>query len=717
MLAKFMSEIRRRRVLNVVTPYLLAAWLIIQIVVTVTPALRLAPWVQSAVVMLAIVGFPIACYLAWFFDFTSDGIKRTPGLRDGAVLRPLGPVHWAGLAATMVFALAGGYAGFKALDGNRTNGAPRVAAPDNKSVAVLPFDDLSPSQDLGYLAQGLAEEITVALGKLGNMRISAPSSSFRAAEEGSAITEIAARLGVGAVLTGSVRRSGDQLRVTAALISAGDGLTIWTDAFSRTFDDLVAVEEQIARSILNTMLDRFLADEDEALLDRPKASDAHDFYLRGRAAMRVRTTESLKEARTFFEQTITADPEYAPGYAGLAATLLLLSEGERNYGTLDRDLAADLAARNVDKALERKPDLAEAHAVKGRVAAFRGDADAALKSYDAAIALNSSYADAYLWRSNLLLSEQRLTEASESLDEAYALDPLSPVVLYNKGFHLALRGEFDEARTYYNALLDLEPASPLGYRGLADAARRQGDIAESARTWKRALEASPDSIQYKDNLVSALLTLEMADAARPFAGRDFETNLQLIEGHTEIALGELQNAYRASADDPWVAFEAGWYELLYGEEENAFDPLIAADEGLANAAKFDMPYCSPAIEAAYVYQVRGDAPQASLRIEECSRRREAQIAEGARSTELDYLGARLAMLSGDAESAGRLLRQAFDGGWREPWSKADPLLVSRSGTAPAPIAAVLRDIDADLQRQREGLEEEALAWRNDRQGP
>ncbi len=710
MLARLMAEIRHRRVLNVVTPYLIGAWLIIQIAVAVGPALSLPSWVASFVVITAIVGFPVVLYFAWFFDWTGEGFKRTPGLIEGAAAKPIRAFHWIGLGVTVLFAVAAGYVSIGVI----TAGADRreqemlAAAPTDKSVAVLPFDDLSPSQDLGYLAQGLAEEITVALGKIGNMRVSAPNSAFKAAELGSTANEIGKRLGVAAILQGSVRIAGDQLRVTASLISASDGLTIWTDAFSRSTEQLVLVEEQIARSILAIMLDRFLNDEDEALLGRPPASDAHDLYLRGRQAMRLRTTESLKQARAFFEQSIAADGEYAPGYAGLAAVMLLLADGTENYGTLDTKIATELAKTNVEKALLRDPGLAEAHAVDGRIASMRGDKDKAIAAFDRAIEINPSYADAYLWRSNLLSNEMRYAEANASLDQAFRLDPLSPVVLFNKGFHKALEGKLSDARGYYNAILDLEPDSPLGFRGLADAARREGDLGESARIWKKAVERSPESTQYRDNLVGALITLGLPDVAAPFASAYDKVNLMLARGETEEALGALRFDYAASPDDPWMAFEAGWYELLYGEEERAFDALIKADKGLEEAERFAMPYCSPAIEAAYAFARRGDNGQAKIRIDGCAERLAAERAGGAASTELDYLGARIFALKGAGAKAAAELKRAYDGGWREPWTARDPLLQA-AREAPA-YADVISRIENDLSRQRETLLSDAAQW-------
>lgn len=708
MFNRLLSEIRRRRVLAVVTPYLIAAWLIMQIVSVVTPALGLPHWAQTLVVIAVIVGLPIVLYFAWFFDLTAEGIKRTPSRKDGDAIKPLKLIHWAGLAVTVLFAAAGGYVSFGVITGKNEEKPQVAAAPSDKSVAVLPFDDLSPAQDLGYLAQGLAEEITVALGKIGNMRISAPNSAFRAAASDESLIDIGRRLGVAVILKGSVRTAGDQLRVTAQLISASDGLTIWTDAFSRARNDIVMVEEQIARSILGVMLDRFLTDEDDALLERPKAGEAHELYLRGREAMRLRTTESLKAARTYFEQTIAADEEYAAGYAGLALTMLLLAEGEANFGVMDADIAAQLAATNVEKALMRDPNLAEAHAVKGGVAALKGDRAGAIESFDRAIAINPSYADAHMWRANALVGERRYDLAEASLDEAFKLDPLSPAVLYNKGFLRARAGDLRQARSFYNAILDLDDTSPLGYRGLADAARREGNLAESAKVWKRAVDMSPASVQYKDNLVGALLTLEMPEAAAPFAADYFSVNLKLAAGDVEGGLEEVRFNYAASPQDPYMAFEAGWYELLYGDMDNAAEALIAADEALPDSERFAMPYCSPAIEAAYAYRARGDESAAQERIARCAALLAEERASGQASTELDYLAARIAALSGDAAAAAAHLSDAYRGGWREPWTARDPLM-RMAGNAES-MEATIEQIAADLARQRAELAPQIAGW-------
>ncbi len=704
-----MSEIRRRRVLAVVTPYLIAVWLVMQVVSVITPALGLPFWAQTLTVVASIVGLPIVFYFAWFFDWTPEGVQRTPGLKDGDEIKPLKAGHWAGLAVTVVFALAGGFVSFGVISGNNAVKGDLAAAPSDKSVAVLPFDDLSPAQDLGYLAQGLAEEITVALGKVGNIRISAPNSAFRAAASDESLTEIGRRLGVAAILKGSVRTAGDQLRVTAQLISANDGLTIWTDAFSRARADAVMVEEQIARSILGVMLDRFLTDEDDALLDRPKAGEAHELYLRGREAMRLRTTESLKSARSYFEQTIAADEEYAPGYAGLALTMLLLAEGEDNYGNMDPGIAAQLASSNVEKALLRDPNLAEAHAVKGGVAALKGDRTAAIAAFDRAIDINPSYADAYMWRANAYLKERSYDSAEASLDDAFKLDPLSPAILFNKGFLRARAGDLKEARNYYNAILDLEENSPLGFRGLADVARRDGDLAESAKVWKRAVESSPASTQYKDNLVGALLTLEMPEAAAPFAEDYFSVNLKLAAGEIEAGLEEVRFNYAASPDDAYMAFEAGWYELLYGDEEAAAADLIAADAALPEDERFAMPYCSPAIEAAYAFRMRGDQEAAQTRIDRCAALLAEERESGVSSTELDYLAARIDALSGDGAAAAARLADAYQGGWREPWTSRDPLI--KAAGESAALQASFAKIEADLARQRAELAPVVADWR------
>lgn len=709
MLRRFMSEIRRRRVLAVLTPYLIVAWLIMQVAAVTAPALGLPHWTQTMVVVLAIVGMPVAAYFAWFFDWTESGLRRTPGLKDGDEIRPLKAGHWAGLILTTLFALAGGYVSFNVISGGKDVSEQLALAPSDKSVAVLPFDDLSPAQDLGYLAKGLAEEITVALGKIGNIRISAPNSAFRAASSDESIIEVGRKLGVAAILTGSVRTAGDQLRVTAQLVSAKDGLTIWTDAFSRARNDIVMVEEQIARSILGVMLDRFLNEEDEALLGRPKAGEAHELYLRGREAMRLRTTESLKVARTYFEQTIAADEEYAPGYAGLALALLLLAEGESNYGVMDADIAAQLATSNVEKALLRDPGLAEAHAVKGGVAALKGDRLAAIDAFNRAIDINPSYADAYMWRANAYLKERRYDLAEESLDEAFRLDPLSPIILYNKGILRAHAGDLKTARGYYDAILDLESGSPLGFRGLADAARRAGDLAESAKIWKRAVDATPASVQYRDNLVGALLTLEMPDAAAPFAEDYFSVNLKLAGGDIEEGLNEARFNYAAAPKDPYAAFEAGWYELLYGDPDKAAADLIAADTALSDEERFAMPYCSPAIEAAYAYMRSGDSSSAKARIDKCAALLREERESGVAATELEYLDARIAALSGDANAAAIHLERAYADGWREPWTARDPLV--RSAGSPERLESVFAQIDNDLARQRAELAPIAAAWK------
>ncbi|GEQ98255.1 hypothetical protein JCM17844_18920 [Iodidimonas gelatinilytica] len=709
MAARLLSEIRRRRVLRLMAPYAVIAWLVIQITATIGPALAMPHWVSSLVVILSIAGFPVVLYVAWFFDITPQGLVRTPKLDETHPVHKLGMARWLGFGATVTLALAASYIAVGLMiDGQNRDGTRRLAAlPEDKSIAVLPFDDLSPAQDLGYLAQGIAEEVTVALGKLGGIRIAAPQSAFRAAISGADNRAIGKQLGVAAILQGSVRTSGDRLRVTAALVNAADGLTIWTDAFSRTLTDVMTVEEQIARTILGIMLDRFL-DDDNDLLGKPVAGDSYDLYLRGRAAMRKRTVDSLREARTFFDQAISADGENAAAYTGLAATILLLGEGSENFGTLDPAIAATIARNNVDKTLMRDPNMAEAHAVLGRIEDMEGNAPAALDAYAKAIALNPSYADAYLWQSLLLARQSRHKEAMDSLETAFSLDPLSPVVLYNIGFQKGLRGHPQEARKHFNALLELSPGSPLGLRGLADIARREGNLAESAQFWKQALAASPDSTQYRESLTATLLSLGMPDMAGLYASQDFRINLMLARGQFKEALAELDFAVEANPDDSYVALEAGWYALLYGVQEQAADFLLTADSALPDEERFYMPYCSPAIEAAYIYQERGAQDEAQSRLQHCTELLFEERKYGLVSAELDYLSARINALEGRNDEAISALNTAYDHGWREDWTPRDPLLFSLRDMSG--YQDIMDKITADLGRQRQILTPIAANW-------
>jgi TolB-like protein/tetratricopeptide (TPR) repeat protein len=708
MIARFLSELRRRKVIASLVAYSVGAYALLGAVDLAAPALTLPDWSTSLVLVSAIALVPVVAFLSWFFQLGESGFERIARADDEAVPQPLSPLHWVGLA---IIAAAGVGSGVLAFDEIRARqerlaDGTRIAAPEDKSLAVMVFRDLSPEKDLGYLAEGLAEELSTALGRTPGLQVAAVSSSRRFSERSDGPAEVGAALGVASLLEGSVRLEGSRLLVTANLIDVASGKTRWSERFERPLDDIFGVQEEIARAILNQVMDRYVVPEGQKIAGQATSADAYVMYLQGREAFRQRTPESMREARRYFEQSAGLDPEYAPAYVGIADSVRMQSRDLETLGDLEPAIAAELASRNVDRALLRDPTLPSAYAALGNVAFMGGRKEEALAAYDKAIELNPSYADAYLWRFIALRDLARVADALASLERAKTLDPLSPVILKNWGTELSRRGRVPEALAVFDQIIELDPQSPVGYRAAAQVAYSSGDLSRSAGYYHEALKRSPQTEQYKVALADIFMTVGLHEAAGKLIDRDdYAVNLLIAADDHAGALESIRFSLAADPDDALMVFEAAWYEMLWGDREHGRALLRSVDETILAAGWFDRNYCSPQIEMAYAFP---PGPDRARWLEVCRVYVQEQVANGYANAELSYMMARVAALEGNPVAARENFTAAVAAGWLQPWTANDPLLSDIM--AEADVQQALQAVTGELSRQQAVLAVQAERW-------
>ncbi|MCC5867296.1 MAG: tetratricopeptide repeat protein [Gammaproteobacteria bacterium] len=709
-LSRFLGELRRRRVISVMAGYAVAVYGVVAAVDLFVPILALWEGLTTLVLVCAITFAPVLAYLSWFFRFSPDGLARiadnvTAGEEDSP--RPLSWVNWLGLLVIAGAATGAAVLLFEDVRSRRDDGQPPiVAAPQDRSLAVMVFRDLSPEQTLGYLGEGLAEELSAALGKQASLQVTAASSTRRFAERTDPPQVIGRELGVSSLLEGSVRLEGSRLLITANLIDAESGRTRWSERYARPLEDIFQIQEQIARSILNRLFDAYVAPEGERLTGQATSAEAYVMYLRGRQQFRERTPESIRQARRYFEQAVGLDPEYAPAYVGVADSVRLLARGVENYGDLDPVIAAQLAQSNVERALLRDPQLPQAYAALGQLAVMGGRNEDGLAAYDKAIALNPSLADAHHWRFLVLRNMARYADALESLETARQLDPLSPVILRNWAVEQSRMGNSELALQTFDKLIELDPASPVGYRAAAQVAYSSGDLLRSADYYHEVLRRSPDTEQYRVALADVFMVAGLADAAAALLDPEvYAVNLHIAAGEFSRALELIRFAHAADPEDALLTFEHAWYELLWGDQARGRELLRSIEDTILATGWFDRNYCSPQIEMAYAYP-RGEDRERWLA--PCRVYAGEQLASGYASSELSYLRARVAALDDDVDSARNAFVEAVALGWRQPWTARDPLL---STVFEQPEAArALTTIDEDLAAQRQGLAARARQW-------
>ncbi len=463
-------ELRRRRVVSTIAAYAAGAFVLLQLAEILLPAFGLGPRALRVLLALLLAGFPVVVALSWIFDVTLSGIRRTPGPQDAADA-PAPPPSAVVLLGVMVTAVALGGLGWWLVQEAETVGAGVEAT--TSSIAVLPFTDLSENGDQQYLGDGLAEEILNALAGVDGLQVAARTSAFAFRDGTEDVRDIGELLNVGTLLEGSVRRSGDHVRVTAQLIDTSSGFHLWSRTYDRTMEDLFAVQDEIAGSIARELVGRL--DLPGRGVERHVApQEAQDAYWRARAHMGRRDPVGLPEAITLLQSAVASDPEYAAAYAGLAEAYALLPIYAPSASPGDALAQAEQWAA---QAIGLDSTLADPWASLGLVRALRRDRAGALEAFGRAVRLNPSYAPAFHWRANVLAEMGRLDEAGRDANRAALLDPLSPAVATDHGKILLWSGdvegaarELDRALTldfsyrpalYASALVALEQGRPL----------------------------------------------------------------------------------------------------------------------------------------------------------------------------------------------------------------------------------------------------------------
>ena len=357
------------------------------------------------------------------------------------------------------------------------------------AIAVLPFANLSSEPDNEYFSDGLTEELINALTKVEGLRVVAWSSAFQLKGKTRDIRKIAEQLKVRAVLEGSVRRTGDRLRITAQLVSAGDGSYLWSETYERAITDVFAVQDEISASIVEALRIKLTG---RSLVKRYTENlHAYHLYLKGRFQWNKRTEEGFYKSLVFYEQAIRIDPNYAPAYSGMADVYIMMgSHGVvRAIDVLAKAKAAALRALEID------PLLAEAHASLGSIASeYEWDWHAAEHHFRRAIELTPSYPTAHHWYGYTYLAAMgRLDEALAAMKQAHHLDPLSLIIRTCRGTLLDMKREHERAREHYEKVFELDPAFVRAYLSAGRSYLHQDMFPEAIVMFEKARQLTPAS--------------------------------------------------------------------------------------------------------------------------------------------------------------------------------------------------------------------------------
>jgi TolB-like protein len=473
---QFFAELKRRHVFKVTAIYGAVSFVVLQVADILLPALGLPTWTITFMVAILLLAFPVALILAWAFEVTPDGVRKTESADEGeitAIIAEPASRRWlSGVLALLgvVALLASGWwigsrssARDAADDGSDTRlDLSEPEADPRPSIAVFPFADMSPGGDQEYFSDGISEELLNVLARVRELKVAARTSAFAFKGQDLTAEQLGDTLRVRYLVEGSVRKSGDQLRITAQLIDTRDGSHLWSESYDRTLDNVFAIQTEIAEAIAAELRVPLGLDDGELLVTPTADLEAYDLYLAGRARMRARGS-GVAEAIELYEAAIARDSAWAPAWAGLAeasATLPWYLPGpyaERPWAEhLD---AAELAA---ERALALDAGNATAWVALGNVYRERWDWSEAEQTYRKALSLDPDNVEAHQQYAELLAYVGRLDEALVAARRALSLDRV-PIRLNVVGYVAGLNERYDEALAAYDEADRIDPSDALGY--------------------------------------------------------------------------------------------------------------------------------------------------------------------------------------------------------------------------------------------------------------
>jgi len=531
------AELKRRRVVRTLVGYGIASFAVLQIIEPVMHGLHWPETVLSYVVVALAAGFPVVITLAWIFDVKAGRIERTAPAAAGprGIRLALSLVGIGVLAAAPVL---GWYFFFRSdarIVARRGSEPARAAEP--KSIAVLPFVNMSSDKENEYFSDGMTEELINTLSNVDGLRVASRTSAFAFKGKHVDIRQIGDKLNVGTVLEGSVRRESNTLRVTAQLIQVSDGYHLWSKSYDRELKSVFALEEDIARSIADALQRKLVA-----VKAATANLDAHDLYLRGLYFLNRRTAPALVKAAEYFEQAITQDPRYALAYVGLAdATQLRIS-----YDAVTPAEVLPRAKAAAQRALSLDPALAEAHASMGGIYGHDYEWPAALQEYRTALALKPDYPTAHQWYGELLASLGKLREAQAELDRAMELDPASSIIKVTRAGVLFYAHDYEGALAQYKKVLEMDPGFKPVHAHLATLYALQGKDAEALAEVDKMGEVPDMALPWFRAWVNALSgrrsdSLEFVRGLEERSRREYVSHVSL--GMLWMALNDKDRAF------------------------------------------------------------------------------------------------------------------------------------------------------------------------------
>jgi TolB-like protein/Tfp pilus assembly protein PilF len=534
----FFAELKRRNVYKVAVAYAVIAWLLVQAASIFLPAFNSPQWAIQIIILVLVVGFPVALIFAWAFEITPEGIKRESEIEPTKSIARRTGRKIVALTIALAVVAAGLFVYQLVRSKPDTSNSPITATTANKSIAVLPFVDLSEGHNQEYFCDGISEEILDALAKVEGLRVVARTSSFAFKGKSADVSEIGQKLNVQNVLEGSLRREGNRIRVTAQLINARDGFHLWSNTYERELQSVFAVQDEITRAIVDALKVTLAV----VPVARPQQNtEAYDLYLQGLYLSNKTDEESLRKSLVLFQRALDVDPNFGRAWTGIAKAWLWLADA---YA---RPLEAWPKVENAAaKALALNETDAEAHCYLGEwKRMIGGDPRAEQLELNHAIELAPNLAIAHMFMAAVHSSECELDRAITEIEIAEKLDPISPTVIWFAVPVYAATGRFDDA-VAAGKRLEVNPNYIYFEPPLAEAYRLKGDWPAAAAIYEKAQKQTQSA---SSGLAVTYAKMGRTDDARKILSELIDkSRRQYVSGETIAlicaALGDSEEALR-----------------------------------------------------------------------------------------------------------------------------------------------------------------------------
>jgi len=720
------EELKRRNVVRVGIAYLVAAWLVLQVIDLVIENIAAPPWVMQLILVAAALGLPIALIFAWAFEITPEGVKREKDVDRSQSITPQTGRKLDRLIIVVLVVAVGVLLTDKFLlrDTAPPEQSAQVATAEpseqasRRSIAVLPFANRSSSADDVFFVDGIHDDILTQLAKISSLKVISRTSVMQYRNTETPMKVIGDELGVATIMEGSVQRAGERVRINVQLIDAETDEHLWADVYDRelTATNIFEIQTEMATAIAGELHANLTNDEQVRLAQRPTENlEAYEAYLLGRQRMSLRTTESIAEAKALFERAINLDPEFALAFVGISDTIQL----QVDYAGWSPATVAREAMPFVTRALELDPNSGEAHISLASTLEYGGNYDAAGKAYLRGLELLPNYAQGNMWYGLYLFYIQGLTaEAHEQFRLASEFDPLSVINYNNLALALRTLGRIDESDAIMDKAFEIDPRYASNHVFRAWGYWSVEGRLDTAFDWlASAVELDPENPMHLANL--GWVFMELGDDVRAKCWLDRSTQIYSDNGVTFMAYAEygaLQNdmplALKYANDVPSNVYGRFYWTVplsiikikLLAESrvdeakamyEEYFPELLSHPANAINGTNF-----LAAVDVAEILLQANEDDKARQLLAQI----ESFIVDVARLGDFGHMvtDVRIHALRGNTDLAIRALREAVQEKWRSHWRffmDVDPILEPLRSHPE--FDAIYREISADMSAQLE----------------